>query len=58
MHFGLHQSTWFRGEDEPEMGVTIEQRLDSVVKPLVEKFGKPDLLIFSSGLWGEYSALL
>lgn len=52
-HFGLHQTDWFHGEDDPEMGVTIEQRLDAVVKPLVDKFGKPDLFVFSSGLWGE-----
>lgn len=55
MHYGMHQTTWFRGEDaEPEkMGITAEDRLDNVVVPLTEKFGKPDLFIFSSGLWGE-----
>ncbi|KAK9895615.1 hypothetical protein P389DRAFT_170324 [Cystobasidium minutum MCA 4210] len=51
MHFGLHQTKWFHGDDDPKIGVTIEQRLDSVVSPLVDKFGKPDLLVFSSGLW-------
>lgn len=53
MHFGLHQSTFFRGDDDPKIGTQIEQRLQSVVVPLAEKFGKPDLFVFSSGLWGK-----
>jgi len=53
MHFGLHQSDWFHGDDDPKIGTHVEDRLESVVLPLAEKFGKPDLFVFSSGLWGE-----
>lgn len=53
MHFGLHQTSWWHGGDHLSFGTETEDRVESVVVPLAEKFGKPDLLVFSSGLWGE-----
>jgi hypothetical protein len=54
-HFGLHQSTWFWGDDVTSAGIHVEDRLEKVVKPLTEKFGDPNLIIF--GLWGESDSL-
>lgn len=55
MHFGLHQTSWFHGDDDPSIGTHVEDRLETVVMPLVDKLGKPDLFVFSSGLWGEFN---
>lgn len=50
-HFGLHQSDWYHGNDRIEDGTTLEERLANIFKPLAQKYGAPDLLVFTSGLW-------
>ena len=51
-HFGVHQSTWFHGGDKLSAGTTIEDRIEKAFLRMTVKLGKPDMLIFTSGLWG------
>lgn len=52
-HFGMHQSNWFGAKNHRSTdAITFEDRLDKHVLPMAEKFGRPDLMVFTSGLWG------
>lgn len=56
MHFGVHQSDWFHGDDnatDPSIGTQIEHRIDNLFVPLAKQYGQPALLLFTSGLWGR-----
>lgn len=54
-HFGLHESDWHHGDDDPANGLTFEERLEKVFRPLKEKYGRPNMVIFSTaGLWDLY----
>lgn len=54
--YGLHQTSWWGGADAAENGKILEDRLDRVFIPETQETGQPDLLIFSSGLWGGWCA--
>lgn len=47
-HFGLHQGVY---GDDWRMGLTLEDRMEKLVLPQVKEYGKPDLLLFTSGTW-------
>jgi len=53
MHFGMAQAPWHRGGDKQSKAASFEDRIDQVFKGMAERDGKPDLLVFTSGLWGE-----
>lgn len=54
-HFGMHQAGY---GDDKQMGLEFEDRLEKLVVPQTEAYGKPDLLIFTSGIWGMYRMLV
>lgn len=53
--FGMHQSDWYTGYDFPENGKLFEDRINRKYTELVEAYGQPTLLLFTSALWGAYT---
>lgn len=50
-HYGVHNSSsWHRGQDPVSAGLTVEQRMDKVFKPFMRRYGRPDMLLFSTGV--------
>lgn len=51
-HFGVHETDWWTGRDKNATKI-LEERVREHVVPFTEKWGQPDLLMWSSSLWGE-----
>lgn len=52
MHFGMAEATWQDGHDKLSKTTSFEGRIDEIFRPMADHYGEPDLLIFTSGLWG------
>jgi hypothetical protein len=52
-HFGQGDSEWHNKRDPPWPVGKIEDRLAGKFSDMARRHGNPDLVIYTSGLWGE-----
>lgn len=57
MHYGMAQAPWYRGGDQFSKAAAFEDRVDEIFRPMADKDGEPDLLVFTSGFWGMWTPL-